>query len=119
MRYTFSSVSINLCLVTDSSQSVRGGLTQNLSEMISLFLVALLCCQQRTYSAPAQDMELLAKELNSIGETENKQLGNTKDNGWLARIVPGFSFFDFLKPIQLEIPVLTLPDLPSYTISLS
>ena len=87
--------------------------------MISLFLVALLSCQHRTYSAPTQDMELLAKELNSIGETENKALDETQEDGWLARIVPGFSFFDFLQPIQLEIPVLTLPDLPSYTISLS
>ena len=87
--------------------------------MISLFLLALLSCQQTTESAPTQDMELLTKELNSIGETENKKLDETKHDGWLARIVPGFSFFDFLQPIQLEIPVLTLPDLPSYTISLS
>ena len=64
-------------------------------------------------------MELLSKELNSLGETENKKLDETKDDGWLARFVPGFSFFDFLQPIQVEIPVLTLPDLPSYTISLS
>lgn len=64
-------------------------------------------------------MELLTKELNSIGEAENKNLGETKEDGLLARIVPGFSFFDFLKPIQVEIPVLTLPDLPSYTIALS
>ena len=87
--------------------------------MISLFLLALLSCQQRTLSAPTEDMELLAKELNSNGEPENKKLDQAVDDGWLARIVPGFSFFDFLQPIQLEIPVLTLPDLPSYTISLS
>ena len=95
--------------------------------MISLLLLSLLSCQRPTTATPLGDLrgttsgeQLLSKELNfAEEETENKKIEETVDGDWLARIVPDFSLSDWFKPIQLQIPVLTIPDLPSYTIALS
>ena len=94
--------------------------------MISLLLLSLLSCQRPTSATPLGNLrgttageQLLSKELNSAEEMENKKIEETDDGDWLARIVPDFSFSDWLKPIQLQIPVLNIPELPSYKIALT
>ena len=88
--------------------------------MFSLLLAALLVSHNQAYSAPtASSVDLLSKELNPGEEMEAKDQEQTEEGDWLARIVPEFSLSNLFKPIQLQIPVLTLPDLPSYTIALS
>ena len=58
----------------------------------------------------SEDLE----NLNDDQEVEAK-----KDDGWLSRIVPEFEFPDLFKPVQLQIPILTFPKLPSYSISIA
>ena len=52
---------------------------------------------------------------NDIREEDS----NEQEAGFLSRIVPEFQFPDLLKPIQVQIPILRLPELPSYSLSLS
>ena len=104
--------------------SVRPEPGRKVVRMISLLIFSLLLCHQPAHSAPlhhpqpsGSNMELLSRELNPVEETENKE--ETEDSDWLARIVPEFSLSELFQPLQLQIPVLTLPGLPSYTIALS
>ena len=52
-------------------------------------------------------------------EDTDEEVEAKKDDGWLARIVPEFEFPDLFKPVQLQIPIITFPKLPSYSISIA
>ena len=109
---------LNKCLTRHSDCQYDLCRPPRSSQMISLLIFSLLASPHLVRSAPLSSSgELLSKELNSVEEIEAKNQEDGSD--WVARIVPGFSLSDLFQPIQLQIPVLTLPDLPSYTIALS
>ena len=64
-------------------------------------------------------------------ETNVAEDDKTEDEGWLARIVPeipnielsrivqDIQLSDYLKPWTVQIPILSFPEMPSYSISLA
>ena len=68
---------------------------------------------------PTNNLENLP-ELNEEISLEDKT--EAEDEGWLARIVPelpNIQLSDYLKPWTVQIPILSFPEMPSYSISLA
>ena len=72
-----------------------------------------------TEASPLPTEEL---DMKNIPQEETIAVDKTEDEGWLARIVPEFpdiQLSDYLKPLTVKIPLLTFPELPSYSITLA
>ena len=62
------------------------------------------------FASPVISEEHFEEDLEGKSE-ENEE------KSWLARVIPEFEFPDLLKPVQIQIPLIQFPDLPSYSIS--
>ena len=61
-------------------------------------------------------------ELNEEISSGSEDKTEDEDEGWLARIVPdlpNIQLSDYLKPWSVQIPILSFPEMPSYSISLA
>ena len=88
--------------------------------LLTLFLHKFILFEA-TEATPVPNNKLenlpeLNEEISSEDKTEDE------DEGWLARIVPdlpNIQLSDYLKPWNVQIPILSFPEMPSYSISLA
>ena len=94
--------------------------------ILTLFLHNKFITSEAT-PLPNDDPENLPELKEDTSITDDK---TTEDEGWLARIVPeipnlqrivpeipNIQLSDYLKPWTVQIPLLSFPDMPSYSIS--
>ena len=87
--------------------------------MLTLFLHKFILFEAEATPVPSNEIENLP-ELNEETSLEDKT--EAEDEGWLARIVPelpNIQLSDYLTPWTVQIPILSFPEMPSYSISLA
>ena len=89
---------------------------------VTLVVIVIFCLSRNTYSRSISDESYPRSKSDYVREESSEELvektsEETAEESWLARVIPEFQFPDLLKPVQIQIPLIQFPELPSYSIS--